>query len=350
MEFSTLANGILANIHTAVTVPKNGAQPEIQNRSEFLEQAEKVWEQTVEKRADEKLYNGSETRAKLTETEITALTNKYDPRNMSDKEYDAFLDDLESMGAISPWEKRLLGCNNVVVAAYPDENGEAVSRELEIVEAWSYSSAPPPIFKREDADGNILRWISDRLRWSPEGKTPSQKEMQTAEIDMFKSLSAILSRMAGQSPGKAEDGASNEKPADIIDQMRNPDSEIYSGLLQKIKAQLERSEEEKEKQAIIDALDAILEGMRATDSGERKTDMVSSMAGLSRQINALDEDDPRRMQLEQLRQRLNQLGIYLDLNTGGKDEAGGEENWESLTQFLIRQNTQKSSIDLADLI
>lgn len=348
MEFSTLANGILANIHTAVTVPKDGEQPKVLSRGEFLEQAERAWAQAAEKRTSEKLYNGGETRAKLTETEITALANKYDPRHMSDREYDAFLDDLESMGAISRWEKGLLGYNNMVVVAYPDENGEAVSRELEIVEAWSYSSAPPPIFKREDADGNILRWVSDRLRWSPEGKTPAQKEHQAAEVDLFRSLSAILSRMAGHSPEKT--GVSEEKASDIIGQMRNPDSELYAGLLQKIKAQLERSEEEAEEQAIIDALDAILEGMRATDSRGRKKDMVSSMAGLSQQINALDESDPRRTQLEQLRQRLNQLGIYLDLNVGGKNEAGREESWESLTQFLIRQEKQKSSIDLADLI
>ena len=51
--------------------------------------------------AGSKLYNGSSTRASLSDTEIAVLANKYNVRNMSDEEYDAFLDDLESMGAIS---------------------------------------------------------------------------------------------------------------------------------------------------------------------------------------------------------------------------------------------------------
>ena len=109
MDFNTFANsGIYANMQVAIKVSKNG-EMKVQNRSEFLEEAWQAWQAAADKRAEDKLYAGSETRTVLSDAEIAVLRNKYDPRNMSGEKYDAFLDDLADMGVISQEEKRRMG-------------------------------------------------------------------------------------------------------------------------------------------------------------------------------------------------------------------------------------------------
>lgn len=344
MDFNTPANGIYANINTAAALSKDGTMRTV-GRDEFLKEAERARNEAAEKRAEDKLYAGSETRATLTETEIAALRNKYDVRNMSDEQYDDFLDDLEDMGAISGREKRLLGYNGNVVAGYQDENGEAVWQNFDIYSAWDWLGKDTPAFKREDANGDILRWVTDRLKWNPVAMTAAQRKNETAEIDLFENLSAILARMTGRQPVKAQKsgGAEADEEPDLIDQLRDPGSAFYQDMFQRMRIQLEESEEEKKKQAVIDALSAILEGMRSTDGAAKRKNMVSSMAELSRQISRLDEDDPRRAQLDLFRQRLNRMGIYLDLDTGGKHSL---TTGETLTQLLIREEEQTFHFDI----
>ena len=126
MDFNTFANsGIYANMQVAIKVSKNG-EMKVQNRGEFLEEAWQAWQAAADKRAEDKLYAGSETRTVLSDAEIAVLRNKYDPRNMSGEEYDAFLDDLADMGVISQEEKRRMGYKGLVIVSYPDENGETV--------------------------------------------------------------------------------------------------------------------------------------------------------------------------------------------------------------------------------
>lgn len=347
MDFNTLANGIYANINTAVMLGKDGTM-RTAGRDEFLKEAERAWSEAAEKRAEDKLYAGSEIRATLTETEIAVLRNKYDVRNMSDEQYDDFLDDLENMGAISGREKRLLGYNGNVVVGYQDENGEAVWRNFEIHSAWDWLGKDTPVFKREDANGDILRWVTGRLKWNPVAMTAAQRKNEAAEIDLFENLSAILARMTGTQPVKAQQsgGAEADGEPDLIDQIRDPNSAFYQDMFQKMRLQWEESEEEKKKQAIIDALSAILEGMRSTDGAFKRKDMVSSMAGLSKQISQLDEDDPRRAQLDLFRQRLNRMGVYMDLDAGGKGGKLPIKTGETLTQFLIREEKQTFNLDI----
>ena len=349
MDFNTLANGIYANINTAVTFDKDGAMRTV-GRDEFLKEAERAWSEAADKRAEDKLYAGSETRAALTETEIAVLRNKYDVRNMSDEQYDAFLDDLEDMGAISGQEKRLLGYNGNVVVGYQDENGEVVSRNFDIYSAWDWLGKDAPVFKREDANGDILRWVTDRLKWNPVAMTAAQRKNEAAETDLFENLSAILARMTGTQPVKAqESGAVDEEP-DLIDQIADPNSAFYQDMFQRMRLQWEESEEEKTKQAIIDALGAILDGMRSTDGVTKRKDMATSMAGLSKQISELDAKDPRRKQLDLFRQRLNQLGIFVDLDLGVKGSKDKDKGWLTLTQHLIDEENSTFDPSIFDLI
>ena len=350
MEFNALANGIYANINSTVRLSREGTL-EVFGRDEFLKEAERAWNEAAGKRAEDKLYAGSETRTVLSDAEIAVLRNKYDVRNMSDEQYDAFLDDLADMGAISRQEKRLLGYNGNVVVAYPDENGEAVSRNLDIYSAWDWQGKDAPAFKRADANGDILRWVADRLKWNPVAMTAAQRKNEAAEIDLFENLSAILARMTGTQPVKAqESGAADggEKP-DLVDEIANPDSAFYQDMFQRIRLQLEQSEEEKKKQAIIDALDAILEGMRSTDrTVPKRKDMATSMENLSKEISELDKEDPRRKELDLCRQRLNQLGIFVDLDLGVKGSE--DKTWQTLTQQLISEENSTFDPSIFDLI
>ena len=351
MDFDTFANGIYANINQTVRLSKDG-KPEVISRDQFLKEAWQAWNEAADKRGSDKLYAGSETRAALTETEIAVLRNKYDVRNMSDEQYDAFLDDLEDMGAISRWEKGFLGYNGKVVIGYQDETGEVVSHNFDIYSAWSWLGKNPPVFKREDANGDILKWVSDRLKWKPDAMTAAQQKNQAAEIDLFENLSAILARMTGTLPVKAQQSGAvdeDEEP-DLIDQIADPNSAFYQDMLQRMRLQWEQSEEDKKEQAVIDALGAILDGMRSTDGVTKRKDMATSVAGLSKQISELDAKDPRRKQLDLFRQRLNQLGIFVDLDLGVKGSKDKDKGWQTLTQHLIDEENSTFDPSIFDLI
>ena len=97
---------------------------------------------------------------------------------------------------------------------------------------------------------------------------------------------------------------------------------------------------------VVFALDAILESLSAKkDDQPPKKTAVRSMAELSETIDSLDKDDPRKEQLTLLKDRLQQLGIYADLDVGVKDE---DESWETLTGTLIREEAKEP--DLSDII
>ena len=53
-------------------------------------------------------YNGSKERIPMTNAQVTELAKKYDPTNMTQEQYQEFLDDLVSMGRISQVEKEIM--------------------------------------------------------------------------------------------------------------------------------------------------------------------------------------------------------------------------------------------------
>ena len=115
------------------------------------------------------LYNGSGTRAQLSKAEIIALANKYDVRNMDDNAYDDLLDDLESMGAISHVEKLRLGYGNWIYIGEPDENGDMPDMYLSV---FSSPTEKELLINRQDAGGDVFRWINDRIQWEGGSSDP----------------------------------------------------------------------------------------------------------------------------------------------------------------------------------
>lgn len=320
LNYADYANNLYSAYHSSKgscgVTPEQKAKLDTMSREDFVADMMQTLKESWEPggvRANQTLYAGSSVRARLSDAEVAVLANKYDFLSMNQEDYDAFLDDLESMGAVSEMEKGFLGYKGLTTAGYFAANGELVFSESGLYREGLDMS-----------DGNVVRWLAQRAQW---------KTDETCEA-----LNDIVSRMAAM---KSESGE-----PDAISQILDPNSKFYEGVYNRMKLQLQRSEEEKEKQAIIDALDAILESLSARkDDYPRKKTTVRSMAELSQVADSLDKDDPRKEQLNLLRERLQQLGIYADLDVGVKDE---DENWETLTESLIREETEEPN--LSDII
>lgn len=176
------------------------------------------------------------------------------------------------------------------------------------------------------------------------GQTPAARSEQSPN-----SFYNAITQTAGSSTDTADGG--DQDDLDIIDQVLDPNSGFYQDMYNRLRVQMEESEEEKKKQAIIDALDAILETLSAKkdDWWKRKPDAVSSMTGLARTIDSLDKDDPRKEELNLLRERLQNLGIYVDLDVGVKGK--NQNAWgTTLTQQLIREDAQDTQPNIFDII
>ena len=117
-----------------------------------------------------------------------------------------------------------------------------------------------------------------------------------------------------------------------------------------LKAQVKKNKEDQEEQAIIDAMAAVLDAMsgRETVSGD-KTSLNKSASELTKKIGERiarlkkeDPGNPEIVRLENMLKRLQEVGIYVDLEDTDdlwKDE---DESFETLTQLLIRRQAEET--------
>lgn len=175
------------------------------------------------------------------------------------------------------------------------------------------------------------------------GKRNAPTAMESRKEDIFRQLMEEAG-LAGPEDAAGEEAGERS----VIDQIRDPGSAFCQDMFQRIRIQWEMSEEEKKKQAVIDALGAILDGMRSTDGAVRRRNPASGMAQLSKEIGQMDDKDPRKKELELFRQRLNQLGVLADLDLGVKGSK--DKDWQTLTEYLIGEEKKEAIPDLFDLI
>ncbi len=252
---------------------------------------------------------------------------------MSQKEYSSFLDDLADMGAISQYEKRLMGYNGMVSLGYFDAGGAFVGS------SWDAQILPGnQADVRSPAEaGDILGWLRDMLSRQNVVMGGMDQEAKEQNRERYEAVSGILERMeALQKPQSGEDG----KKAGLVRQLADPDSDFYSGILETLRLKMEEREDQEREQAIIDALGLVLDTM----SGKRDThrsDITLSTAEIAQRISELDPQDPERVRLELFLQRLNELGIYFDPAdlTGGREE----DSFETLSQLLLRRQREQIS-------
>lgn len=303
-------------------------------------------------------------RPRLTDDEIGRLAMKYDFRHMNQASYDEFLEEMVEKGVLTRDEIKWFGYGGTVETVEAD--GEVVvtttinqlvketptSIEMNSYIYWSdgsgkayggskYGQHTPFLEDGAEGSGDMFAWMKEMQLSSDfwtEGASQEVKDRAVQRCEMYSILNDILTR--------AEGVWNKDETPDIVNQLLDPNSKFYEGMYNRMKLQLQESEEEKEKQAIIDALDAILESLcEKKDDVPKKKSTVRSMAELSQVADSLDKDDPRKEQLNLLRERLQMLGIYADLDVGIKDR---DENWETLTQSLIREESE--NLELGNII
>lgn len=339
-DLTALANN-LYSIYTHNPSLAGGAlkeKLETLSREEFVQQMlqahEKRW--SSGEAQEDFLYAGSVQRASLSDAEIAALANRYDPRGMGREEYDAFLDDLQDMGAISGYEKSQLGYKGMTALGYFDAGGQFVGTDWH---THMISGDASDIRDLDDAGGDVLAWLSARLAWTPGGMA-SAADYQTVqrERERYEAVSGILKRMEAL---RQSQSGENQERAELIRQLADPDSDFYTGILDTLRLKMEEREDQEREQAIIDALGSILDTMSGKREAKR-SDIPLSISQIARRISELDPQDPERVKLELFLDRLNEVGIYFSPS----DLAGGEEEkdeFETLTQLLIRRQTGRTN-------
>lgn len=334
-DIRTLANSIYS-IGPAYASGAMKEQLETLSREEFVEQLVQANQQRWESgdAQQDRLYAGSEQRKTPSSAEIAALANKYDPRNMDDSDYDDFLDDLAEIGAISQWEKRQLGYNNMVVVGYYDAEGKYVSCEPLAYVSETLPDGGQRLFHRTEANGDILHWVTDRLQWTSGGSREERAAQQKMQ-EMFQALSETLERMEGARPDRA--GAEVGR-FELRRQLADPDSDFYAAMRLKLQQSMEEQEEQEREQAIIDALGKILDVMSGGEDTKR-SDVPRSATEIAQRISEYEPGSPERVQLEQLLRRLAGLGLYIDL--AGLDSTEDNESIsETLAKLLMEREAE----------
>ena len=337
-DLTALANN-LYSVYTCNPDLAGGSlkeQLETLSREEFVQQLVQTHKERWSSGEAQKdfLYAGSSQRASLSDTEIAALANKYNPHSMSQKEYSSFLDDLADMGAISQYEKRLMGYNGMFSLGYFDASGAFVGSNWD---AHILTGNQSDVGSPAEAGGDILSWLRDMLSRQNVVMGGMDEETKEQNRERYEAVSGILERMeALQKPQSGEDG----KKAGLVRQLADPDSGFYADILETLRLKMEEREDQEREQAIIDALGLVLDTM----SGKRDThrsDITLSTAEIAQRISELDPQDPERVRLELFLQRLSELGVYFDPAdlTGGREE----DSFETLSQLLLRRQREQIS-------
>ena len=295
-------------------------------------------------------------RPRLSDNEIGQLAMKYDFRHMNQASYDEFLEEMVEKGVLTQDEIKWFGYGGTVETVEADGEVMIMTMIDQLVKEtptsveytsqtyWSdgsgkayggskYGQHTPFLEDGVEGSGDMFAWMEEMLlsvEYWPKGASQEVKDRAVQRCEMYSILNDILTR--------AEGVWNKDETPDIVNQILDPNSRFYEGMYNRMKLQLQESKEEKEKQAIIDALDAILESLcEKKDGVPKKKTTVKSMAELSQVIDSLDRKDPRKEQLNLLRERLQTLGIYADLDVGIKDKDGKDE---TLTESLIREETE----------
>ena len=130
-------------------------------------------------------------RIKLSDQEIANLAGKYDPHNMTQDQYDTFLDDLIEKGALSRFDAMRLGHHGWrILNINPDAfaTGGAGCGTAYATSADNGDGGPRQSL--EGADGDLMRWLENMLSWQDQDKAGNG---QTAEV--IKALRDIVKRM-----------------------------------------------------------------------------------------------------------------------------------------------------------
>ncbi len=176
---------------------------------ELAQQSDGTWHATKFGDTMQSAYNASKNRAsqsrsydtsesvtpvrtKLSDQEIADLAGKYDPNNMTQNQYDAFLDDLIGQGALSRFDAMRLGYHGFQVL---DINpGSFATGAIGCGSAYVTSAGNDEnglIQSLEDADGDLFRWLESMLTQQDQGTREGslqKKEALNTLLDIIKRM------------------------------------------------------------------------------------------------------------------------------------------------------------------
>lgn len=141
-----------------------------------------------------KKYNGSnplpDTRPTIPDSLIRDWAGKYDPKNMTQEEYQAFIDDLISAGVFQESDKFYIRYDPNIVVITPEDCGC-----FEVTPTYLEYKPDGYFFTLTQAGGNALRWAKS---WNVfYGDIDSNTSDTLREIlSRFDKISWILGRMA----------------------------------------------------------------------------------------------------------------------------------------------------------
>lgn len=210
-------------------------------------------------------------RPKLTDSEIAELAEKYGFRSMTRESYDAFLDDLADRGVLTREETGWFGCGGMIALAAADSRVMFVRPADGSAERYGQHTP----FLDGGGSGDMAAWLAEMMGTADYSADPEAFQRVKQRCEMYGALSDIVTRAAGARTGSG--GKSG-----VARQVADPDSALWRDMFQRMRVRLEESGEERKRQAIIDALDAVLESVSAKrDGGTEKRDAARSMAELA---------------------------------------------------------------------
>ena len=131
---------------------------------------------------------GTAPRTGLSDQELAALAGKYDPRSMTQGQYDAFLDDLIEAGALSRFDAMKLGHHGWRILNM--DPGTFAAGGMGCGSAYVIGGENQPLQSLEDADGDLVRWLESIL--ARQGQEDSQdKEPLTVLLDIVRRMQAV---------------------------------------------------------------------------------------------------------------------------------------------------------------
>ncbi len=235
-------------------------------------------------------YNGSKERGPMTNDQVTELAKKYDPTNMTHKQYRDFLDDLVAMGRISEMEKEIMDYyGGAIPIGYVDEDGDYITT--------SHSYVCNADLSREELDflynshGDIQLGFDGDLQKSLQttNKCTYPKSFGHSDADTARAsakaerlleerrqvmttvVENIMKRRGelGLTSGKAEASEQTEEPG-LMERATEPGGAFWLDLRNTIIDNAREKQKQAAKDAELELLDLILESMTGDEDSRRE--------------------------------------------------------------------------------
>ena len=269
-------------------------------------------------------YNGSKERVPMTNDQVTELAKKYDPTNMTQEQYQEFLDDLVSMGRISEMEKEIMDYHaGLLPIGYVDEDGDYITTSKAYGHSVDLSRAELDFLSYSHGNirlgfGGDLRRSLQTLNQCTYARAVSTNHDADADRRLAKSTQLVEERLKvmttvvenimkrrgelGLTSGKAEASEQTEKPG-LMERATEPGGAFWLDLRNTIIESAREKQERAAEDAKIELLDLILESMTGDEDSRREA--AADIADLAAKY---DPSNMTREQYQEFLQDLEELG------------------------------------------